>query len=104
MTDDQRLTWEQKLSALQNLCEVHLCMRKPGDWYVSADMSIKDNSVLIGTYGNGTTPQEAVEDHWFIYTTEANPLKPIVAGRGGERKYWVWSGFMWKEITLEKAA
>ena len=104
-TPTNRLSWEEKLSALQNLCECHLVMRKPGDWYVSAHMEIKDECVLVGSYGNGKTPQEAVEDHWRIYTTEATPLKPIVTNAMNDRrKHWFWGGFMWIEVPQEKAA
>jgi hypothetical protein len=89
------MTWEQKLEALNCLCEHVLIMRKPGDWYVSSNLHIHDKSVLIGEYGQGHTPQEAVEVHWDIYSNLAGIKKCVYVS---EDNYVNWNGYMWKPV------
>jgi hypothetical protein len=100
------MTWEQKLQALQALSDVALHMRKPGDWYVNASMEIgaDDSGVLVGSYGNGTTPQEAVEDHWSIYTVLLKPKEYCVICTGSQatRRHVRWNGFMWQDVYSTK--
>lgn len=99
MTKERFMTWEEKLEALQALAETSLRMRSPGDWYVSTHTEILEGHILRGAYGNGATPQEAVEDHWRIYTTEADPSKPIVTNANTDRrKHWFWKGYRWAEL------
>ena len=88
------MTWEQKLEALNSLCEHSLIMRAPGDWYVSSDLSIIDQCISSGDYGNGDSPEEAVEDHWDRYSSVAFPMY-ISNGTG---KRYRWNKFMWKEV------
>lgn len=59
-----RMNWELKIHALQRLSDVHLCMRKPGDWYVDQNVEIAEDGMLVSAYGNGPTPRAAIEDHW----------------------------------------
>lgn len=89
------MTWEQKLEALNALCEHSLIMRAPGDWYVSSDLTIIDECISSWDYGNGETPEEAVEDHWDKYASVAFPMY-ISNGTG---KKYRWNKFMWKEVT-----
>lgn len=96
------MDWEQKLQAFNALTECKLIMRKPGDWYVSQQVDVKQGSCLSGIYGNGKTPQAAVEDHWQRLTSLPKD-QYIVA-----REYWDgdtckrlavrWNGFMWDHI------
>jgi hypothetical protein len=75
-------------------------MRKPGDWYVDARMEIKDGSVLVGAFGNGRTPQEAVDDHWAQYAFLPADKGPIVLNAMGEsRRHVRWNGFMWQDVA-----
>lgn len=93
------MNWEQKLSALQSLTDTSLRMRKPGDWYVIAyGRSVVESggAILAGSYGNGTTPEEAVHDDFRLIAESHAPLKVGDA-------YWQWSGFMWKSISRELA-
>lgn len=96
------MTWEQKFAALNALAPAELKMRKPGDWYVSQPVETKervDSGVLVGRYGNGRTPIEAVEDHWNRLTNE-KPLAYLVVGAfGSSRKHVLWNGFMWQEMS-----
>lgn len=98
------MTWEQKLQAIQALNETSLHMRKPGDWYVRCGMEVgADNScVLIGRYGNGNTPQEAVEDHWKIYTDLLKLDEYCVVGCAENRRHVRWNGFMWNDVYSTK--
>lgn len=84
------MTWEQKFAAIKAIARsATVEMRKPGDWYVGAGMEHADgSSFLIGNYGNGSTPEEAVEDHWRLYG-DGTPFKV--------RDSWFrWNGFMWE--------
>lgn len=90
------LTWEQKLQALQALGNTSLRMRKPGDWYVSQNgVSIREGSILKGSYGNGKTPEEAVTNHWLLYSAPTNNQTVVIDdGRRGV----CWNGFMWQSV------
>lgn len=92
------MTWEQKLQALNALTEHTLKMREPGDWYVCATTEIADNGILIGSYGNGTHPEEAVRNHWEKYIN-LKPHQYIVARRGSVTVYVKWNGFMWSDVS-----
>jgi hypothetical protein len=65
------MDWQQKLAAIKAFAgdDVSLCMRSPGNWYVSVSMYIGGDGFLRGSYGNGCTPEEAVDAHWKIYST-----------------------------------
>lgn len=91
------MTYEQKLSALQAIAECQLCMRKPGDWYVSHRAEIKNGSMLEGRYGNGKTPEEAVENHWMKLTTLKPDERVVTNAMNDRRRELVWNGFMWEE-------
>lgn len=97
------MTWEQKLQALQELGECSLRMREPGNWYVSqTSVDIKEGSLLGGGYGNGATPEQAVNDHWERKTN----LKPnqylVINAFSDKRRAVRWSGFMWASVTEAK--
>jgi hypothetical protein len=95
---DGHMNWEEKWEAIRALDgDAKLCMRKPGDWYVNSDMLIRDESKSygIGDYGNGTTPQLAVEDHWEKMVA-VQPPRYIYGSFRGERaanfRSWPLSG------------
>lgn len=97
------MDWEQKLQALNVVAECVLKMRKPGDWFVSQPIDVKQQSILVGMYGNGATPQAAVEDHWTQLTTL--PADEYIVSRYGDmgtRTAVRWNGFMWDRV-VEKA-
>jgi len=91
------MTWEEKLAALKALANTHLEMRAPGDWYVSAyAREVGGNGMLEGRYGNGRTPQEAVEDDWEKMTAKLPADRYIVVYASGEdRQQYRWNGYMW---------
>ena len=96
---DSMMTWEQKLEACNALCECSLIMRKPGDWYVHHGIEISQSGLLLGAYGNGTTPEEAVMNHW----DEITKLKPgehlVIHAMGPNRQAVKWNGYMWQSVT-----
>ena len=97
------MNWEQKLDALNSIAECQLLMRKPGDWYVLQRAEIGGDGCLSGRYGNGATPEEAVEAHWMRLVTELDPKLYIVTKSfTDQRKHWRWNGFMWRELPIEK--
>ena len=97
------MTWQEKFAAIQALSgEFNAClrMRKPDDWYV-ADLSINigRGNLLHGVLGNGTTPQEAIENCWTELMNASNNYEPIVKNAYTDnRKEYKWSGYMWTEI------
>jgi hypothetical protein len=100
------MTWEQKLAAIQALGEAHLCMRRPGDWYVSqsrTEVKERGSSVLSSAFGNGATPEEAVLDHWR-QLAEVGPTFIVVIDAYSERRRHVrWNGYMWADEPVERA-
>ena len=95
------MDWEDKLMAIKSLdWSTHLSMRKPGDWYVSWTPEVSTGCMLEGRYGNGTSPREAVEDHWQKVTNLMPGEKNIVnATSRDKREAFVWSGFMWERVV-----
>lgn len=91
------MNYEQKLQALNAIGECKILMRSPGNWYVSQSTEVKNNGMLEGRYGNGATPERAIEDHWESLTTLA-PHEYIVIHAGGNRKAVKWNGFMWEDV------
>jgi len=86
------MTWEQQFHAIKAVSPTaSLEMRKPGDWYVNSRMEhAEGNCCLVGDYGNGISPQHAVENHWKLYGNG----KPFRTGDGA----WLrWNGFMWEK-------
>ncbi len=94
-TREFKVTYEEKFAAINSLSRASLLMRRPGDWYVSQNVEIKDGSFLRGSYGNGITPVTAIEDHWHVLTS----LKPaqylVLNAYGPDRRAVRWNGFMW---------
>lgn len=84
------MNWEQKLAAIQALVgfSAGVKMRHPGDWYVDASMEhAEGSSLLVGHYGNGSSPEKAVEQHWDLYGN-GQPFKH------GD-SWYLWNGYMW---------
>lgn len=94
------MNWEQKLVALQCICPTWLCMRRPGDWFVEARgrdvMEGEGGMFLCGSYGNGRTPEEAVNNDWEVIAVPGHAIRV-------HDKYWRWGGFMWQQMTREQA-
>ncbi len=77
-------------------------MRKVDDWYIGQQTEIGGDGMLIGKYGNGTTPEEAIENHWFKLVDDIEPAKYIVTcAMRDKRKHWRWNGYMWRELPQD---
>lgn len=100
------MSWEEKLAALQALTDTCLQMRRPGEWYVSARYrAIGGNGVLSGTYGEGLSPSQAVENDWLLIVEHLAPgLFIVIEAPDAPRRHFRWAGFMWKELPVEKRA
>lgn len=90
------MDWQQKAAACAALADFSVRIRDVGNWYVSHRVDVKDGCCLVGRYGNGATPQEAIEDHWKRITNlDANQY--LVANTTTNRRAVIWNGFMWAE-------
>lgn len=99
MADSANMTWEQKFAACMALSPATLHMRKPGDWYVSQNVEIKNGIMLMGEYGNGRTPEEAVSEHFAKLTNLQSNQYLVVNAYSDDRIAVRWNGFMWAPIT-----
>jgi hypothetical protein len=97
------MNWEQKLDAIQSLAgsfDVSLKMRGPGNWYVHTGLEVGGDGMLASVAGNGTTPEEAVNDIWRKYTDDMKPGRFIVVDSMGKARRQVrWNGFTWKDVA-----
>lgn len=95
------MTWEQKLQALNRLAPCRLVMRSPGDWYVEQRTALKTHGsqILWGAFGNGSSPEAAVNNHWHVLT-ELAPADYVVvnAMSSSNRRAVVWNGCMWDSV------
>lgn len=88
------MTTDEKFAALKLLCETSLRMRAPRDWYVSASgRECKNGCILRSSYGNGSTPQEAIEDDWRIISSH-----PCIVIDYGKRQVR-WNRYMWEDVV-----
>ena len=95
------MDWQQKAAALDALHKIELHIRKPGDWYVHHGVEIGGDGLLIGSYGNGATPEEAVEDHWRKLCDELPVGRYIVVNAMNNRRRHVrWNGYMWCDLEV----
>ena len=97
------MSWQEKAAALNALSEITIKMRDINDWYVHQNIEIgaADSSVLTGSYGNGDTPHNAVEDHWNIFTSLVRPQYIVlVPTRPMERRHVRWNGYMWADLPI----
>lgn len=92
------MTTDEKLMALKALTPTCLEMCKPCDWYVSAHAretkKSKEDEMLTRRYGNGATPQAAIDDDWEQISTA--PI--VVLNAGTDRREVRWSGYMWEDV------
>jgi hypothetical protein len=96
------MDWQQKFAAIQAFAgnfDTSIMMRKPGDWYVSSGMSVGGDGMLSGKYGNGVSPEAAINEHWEIYSTL--PFDRYAVNRENKRARW--NGFMWDAISDAQA-
>lgn len=88
------MTWEEKFEALKALGNTSLRMRKPGHWYVEpGGRCIRDGPLGDGAYGEGSTPQAAIEDDWSKIAEGGELIE--CSPWGGPKQLVRWNGYMW---------
>jgi len=93
------MSWEEKLVAMKELGDAHLCMREPGNWYVSHTcVEFKQGGFLTSPTQSSCTPQEAVEEYWNLLTTLQRASDKYEHIRVGRKKYQ-WLAHRWVEIA-----
>ena len=96
------MNWEEKCYALKALGDIGLRMRKPGDWYVDHRgvdcIEVGRNGMLVGRFGNGPTPQAALENHWDRLNDES-VARIVINAYGKLRREVRWNGYMWDDLT-----
>jgi hypothetical protein len=94
------MDWEEKLKALRELTDTQLVMRDNGNWYVSAyARETGGDGLLHGSYGEGRSPEEAVNDDWrrLVDQLPIN-LYIVINAYGKNRRQVRWNGHMWEDI------
>ena len=94
------MSYQEKAGALNALSPIAINCRGPNNWYVSQSVEVADGRFLVGEYGNGRTPQDAVEDHWRVLVEDLKPDKYLVVGASTDKRRAArWNGFMWATVT-----
>lgn len=95
------MTYEQMFLAVKAICpDVALHCRAEGNWYVLCPgLEIGGRSVLTGAVGNGSTPENAIQDLWtsLVRALSADRFLVVRATRD-DRRHYRWAGFMWQEL------
>lgn len=97
------MNWEQKMLALRALggSDATLCIRGEGDWYCRVPgVEIKDGAILRSVRGDGSTPEEAVNDCWDNIAGR----ELVTNATGPDRASHRWNGFMWERLSTAAAA
>lgn len=93
------MNWQEKAAALFALGgDPSIRMRKVGDWYVYQDVVIKDGAYLRNFYGNGATPQGAIENHWKVLVEDLEDGQYLLVMSHSRRKAVKWNGHAWVDI------
>jgi hypothetical protein len=98
------MAWEQMAQAILALNgweNMTLHLREDGSWYVSDATEIRDGGCLVGVSGNGSTPQEAIEDHWYQLTDLETGQYIVLRAMKENRRAVKWNGFMWADVNEE---
>lgn len=97
------MKFKQKAEALNALSEISIRINHYGKWYVSQRTEIKDGGILKGEYGDGDTPEEAINNHWRVLVDNlANNCYLVINATDKKLRRAVrWNGFMWQEKVEE---
>lgn len=100
------MVYQQMAEALAGLCELSIKYREAQwrlahaePWYVSQDIMVKKvgASTVVGTGGNGDTPEHAIIDHWRTLVDDLAHDEYLIVGSGEQRRAVKWNGFMWAD-------
>jgi hypothetical protein len=94
------MDWQVKLATIQALSSsVSLHMRKPEDWYVhSSGLEIKLGATLRSPYGDGKTPEMAVNALWDQLTGLSEDQYIVLNAYQTNRRAIRWNGWMWQDV------
>jgi hypothetical protein len=93
-----RLTWQEKFAAIKALAPASLELRRPDDWYVlQSGVEVARGGMLEGCFGNGMTPEYAVEQHFKKLTKLSIGEAVVTNAMTSERREVRWNGFMWED-------
>ncbi len=97
------MSWEELFMAIKDIApDASLQMRKPGDWYIDgSSVSVAGDGCLVGEYGNGQTPETAVQEHWRKWTLLLPENRHL---KDHNEVCWRWTGFRWRDVTKEVEA
>lgn len=108
------MDYQHKAEALAGLCDLFIKYRErqwrigsAEPWYVQQDINVKEAgaSTLVGTYGNGLTPEAAINDHWRALVEDLGHNEYLIVASGTDRRRAVkWNGFMWADYPEPETA
>jgi hypothetical protein len=92
-------TVNQKADILQSLGRLEILRRSGNNWYCAVPrISISDGEFLVGPFGDGNTPIEALEA-LSDQLTILPPNKYVVrSNHDGTRDTFRWNGWMWDTL------
>jgi len=98
--------YQIKAAKLNALSEIEIKMRGVDDWYVHQSVEVKKGGFLKSAYGNGATPEEAINSHWKHLVEDLPSDEYLVTNAydDGNRKAVRWNGFMWEEVREKTTA
>lgn len=99
----EAMTTQDKYDALMALSpsfKIH--MRKIGDYYFSPSASVevatRNKGILRSTYGNGSTPEAAIDDCFRVLTEIGPDDFLVLEAYSPARREVRWNGFMWADF------
>lgn len=68
-------------------------------WYAGFDslVEIASGGILSGVYGNGNTPEAAIENLWKVVSNQPKSQHLRVSGKGRLR----WNGFYFEQVSID---
>lgn len=96
-------SWQHKAAALNALSPIQIHIRNVCDWFVNQSVEIGGDGMLTGNYGNGDSPEDAVEDHWRKLVEDLPEDRYLVIRASREdRRHVRWNGYMWQDLPVKK--
>jgi hypothetical protein len=100
-----RMTLEEKLARLREIAHTEVLMRDNGTWYVQAygrETQRRGSGILAGTYGDGRTPEEAVENDWEQIANLPPDRYVVLDAMSPKRRHVRWGGAGWIDLPVPR--